>query len=267
MTGRTTTQIITIFIAVLLVDIHAAPASGPIIERSDWQQYFDQHEATGTIVISDDRQGLGQTYVFNPPRANKRYNPASTFKIPHALFVLDAGIIKSATETIPWDKKERTYGPWNRDQTLSSAISNSTVWVFEKFANELGSEQEKSYLKKIRYGNQDPSGKSPFWIKGNLQITALEQIEFLKQLHGNKLPFQPEHQELIKDIITIERTDNSLLRAKTGWSGEIGWWIGWLEQPSGPIFFALNINTPNRAKDLPKREAVVRSVLNFFLKK
>ena len=51
------------------------------------------------------------------------------------------------------------------------------------------------------------------------------------------------------------------LRAKTGWDGKIGWWVGWVEQPNGPVFFALNIDTPNRTADLAKRQTITRHVL------
>jgi hypothetical protein len=33
------------------------------------------------------------------------------------------------------------------------------------------------------------------------------------------------------------------------------------EWPQGPVFFALNIDMPNGAKDLPKRERIARAVL------
>ena len=31
---------------------------------------------------------------------------------------------------------------------------------------------------------------------------------------------------------------------KTGWEGRHGWWVGWVEWSAGPVFFALNIDTP-----------------------
>jgi beta-lactamase class D len=37
--------------------------------------------------------------------------------------------------------------------------------------------------------------------------------------------------------------------------------VGWVETATGPVFFALNIDTPGRLDDLPKREQVVRAVL------
>ena len=59
----------------------------------------------------------------------------------------------------------------------------------------------------------------------------------------------------------MEAGRNWILRAKTGWEGRMGWWVGWAEWPTGPVFFALNIDTPNRMDDLFKREAIVRAIL------
>lgn len=42
----------------------------------------------------------------------------------------------------------------------------------------------------------------------------------------------------------------------------MGWWAGWVEWPTGPVFFALNIDTPNRAGDLAKREQIARAILH-----
>jgi beta-lactamase class D OXA-2 len=75
-------------------------------------------------------------------------------------------------------------------------------------------------------------------------------------------PFRVEHQRLLKDIMIVEAGRDWILRAKTGWSGRVGWCVGWVEGPTGPVFFALNIDTPKRLDDLPKQEAVVRAILS-----
>ena len=59
-----------------------------------------------------------------------------------------------------------------------------------------------------------------------------------------------------------QATSDWILRAKTGWEGRYGWWVGWVETPEGAVFFALNIDTPRRLEDLPKREQIVRAVLH-----
>ena len=83
-------------------------------------------------------------------------------------------------------------------------------------------------------------------------FAAQEQIAFLRKLYHNELPFRVEHQRLVKDLMIVEAGRNWILRAKTGWEGRMGWWVGWVEWPTGPVFFALNIDTPNRMDDLFK---------------
>ncbi len=231
------------------------------VERADWGAFFSRFKAEGTIVICDERTATKGYMAFNSERAGKRYSPASTFKIPHALFALDSGAVHDEFEIIIWDRTKRSVSSWNQDQDLRSSMRHSVVWVYERFAEVIGEHKEREYLGRIQYGNQDPTGTSPFWVEGNLQITAHEQIDFLRKLYRNELPFSIAHQRLVKDVILMEAGREWILRGKTGWSGTIGWWVGWAEHPAGPVFFALNIDTPGRLEDLPKREAITRAIL------
>ena len=231
-------------------------------QGTEWAKYFKQYNAKGTIVVLDKRAEQEKTWVYNPARAQQRYSPASTYKIPHSLFALDASLVKDEFQVFEWDGVERGYPPHNQDQNLRSAIRNSAVWVYDIFAKQLGEKSSGNYLKKITYGNTDPStDKGSYWIDGKLAISAHEQIEFLQQLFKNELPFKLEHQLLVKDIMVVEAKKTWILRAKTGWQGRHGWWVGWVEWPTGPVFFALNIDTPERMKDLYKRQAIVRDIL------
>jgi beta-lactamase class D len=251
-----------IFSIVTLVLLYPSPVfSKTVTEREDWSEYFDEANAKGTIVVSDERSGSKETMAFNASRGRQRYSPASTFKIPHALFALDSGIIQDEFQTFSWDGVKRSFPGWNQDQNLRSSMRNSVVWVYEGFAKVIGEEGERAYLEKVQYGNQKPTGDQPFWVEGHLKISAEEQIEFLKKLYRNELPFSLVHQRLVKDIMISEAGRTWILRAKTGWSGTVGWWVGWVEHPEGPVFFALNIDTPDRLDDLPKRESITRQIL------
>jgi len=231
-------------------------------ERSDWQKFFKEYTAKGTIVVVDERAGSKLTWVYDEPRAQKRYLPASTFKIPHTLFALDAGIVRDEFQIFRWDGTKNSYETWNRDQNLRSSMRNSVVWVYQMIAKNIGENRAQDYLNKISYGNADPSGGvDGYWLDGKLRISAHEQIFFLRRLYQNNLPFRVEHQRLVKDIIVVEAGRDWILRAKTGWEGRMGWWVGWVEWPTGPVFFALNIDTPNRTADLQKREAISRAIL------
>ncbi|WP_411845215.1 class D beta-lactamase [Roseibacillus persicicus] len=229
--------------------------------KPEWGKVFHRQNAKGTIVIVDEREDEPVSLVFDRERAGTRFCPASTFKIPHALFALDAGVVRDEFQVFPWDGKKRWLEAWNSDQNLRSSMRNSVVWVYERFAEEIGEEREKEYLERSGYGNQIPTGEQPFWLEGDLRISAFEQIAFLQKLYRNELPFSKEHQRLVKDVMIVEAKKSWILRAKTGWNGSVGWWVGWVEHPEGAVFFALNIETPRRMEDLPKREGIAREIL------
>ena len=239
-------------------------------QRADWAATFDQAGAAGTIAVLDLRQDEARRLAHNAERAQQRFSPASTFKVPHALFALDAGVVRDEFQVFEWDGEKRWMEAWNRDQDLRSSMRNSVVWVYQKFARAIGEAREREYMEKINYGNADPSGGiDRFWIEGDLKISPIEQIEFLRRLYYNELPFAVEHQRLVKDLMINEAanewTREWILRAKTGWSTSsepgIGWWVGWVEWPEGPVFFALNIDMPNGIDDTAKRIRIAREVL------
>ncbi len=245
-----------------LTFISTAHAQEKPQERADWGKYFAEFNAKGTIVVADERAGIRSTFFYDEARAKQRYSPASTYKIPHTLMALDAGAVRDEFQVFRWDGVARSFAAHNQDQDLRSAMRNSTIWVYEKFAKEIGVNKAQDYLRKLNYGNQDPTtARGNYWVDGNLAVSAYEQISFLKKLYRNELPFRIEHQRLVKDIMIVEAGRDWILRAKTGWEGRMGWWVGWVEWPSGPVFFALNIDTPNRMDDLHKREDIVRAIL------
>ena len=233
--------------------------------QKNWAKFFTDAQVQGTIAVLDQRNQ--SALVYDLKRAQTPFIPASTFKIPHALFALDAGIIKDEFQVLPWDGVKRTFDFWNRDQNLRSSIRQSVVWVYQRFARELGETREREYLKRIDYGNAQPTGGiDQFWLTGGLRISAIEQITFLQKLYRNQLPFRIDHQRLVKDVMINEAQKDYILRAKTGWATDrktvdLGWWVGWVERPDGVVFFALNIDMPNGLKDAGKRQLIARKIL------
>ena len=80
-------------ILVLLSFISSTNAAEPATERADWKKHFDGARTKGTIVVIDERTSRRGAFVYNATRANERYSPASTFKIPHTLFALQEGAV------------------------------------------------------------------------------------------------------------------------------------------------------------------------------
>lgn len=250
--------------ALLVLLAGAAGAAESFAPRPDWERHFAEAGAAGTIVVVDERDGA--CWVWDAARAAERFAPASTFKVPHALVALDAGVVRDEFQTFKWDGAERQIKSWNRDQDLRSSMRNSVVWVYQEFARAIGAERERAYLEKLDYGNRTVGDAvDAFWLDGSLRISALEEVAFLRRLYRNELPFAVEHQRLVKDVMINEAGRDWILRAKTGWQArlerQIGWWVGWVERPEGAVFFALNIDMPGGAADAPKREAVARAVL------
>lgn len=250
---------------------HAASISS-VRERSEWGKYFSDRNVTGTIYIVDERPG-GGNFVYNRDRAERRFTPASTFKIPHALFALDAGIVKDEFQVFPWDGVKRSVGiekydaVWNSNQTLPLSMRYSVVWLYQQFARKLGVKRETNYMSRSDYGNATVGEDiERFWLDGSLKISALEQVAFLQKLYRNQLPFAVEHQRLVKDTIVSEAGSDYKIRSKTGWgtlndNSGIGWYVGWVEHDDGAVFFASNIDMPNGEEDLSKRTSIVREIL------
>lgn len=250
-------------LALLAALAPVARADVPPRERADWARLFADAGVRGTVVVVDER--VDSTWVHDPARGRTRFLPASTFKLPHALFALDAGVVRDEFQVFRWDSTRHAIASWNGDQDLRSSMRHSVVWVYQDFARRLGEARERAYLRRIGYGNADPSGGlETFWLDGALRISAFEEVAFLRRLHRNALPFRVEHQRLVKDVMIVEAGRDWILRAKTGWgarvSPQVGWWVGWVERPEGAVFFALNLEVTGDA-DLPKREAVARAVL------
>lgn len=251
------------FVTSLLITFLTTPAHAN--SELEVEKIFADANVKGTLVIRDLRPN-GQSLVYNESRANKRYMPASTFKIAHALIALDAGIVNDEFQVFPWDGKKRSITSWNQDQDLRSSIRVSALWLYQQWAEKIGVEKEQKYLELMAYGNTT-IGKdvSKFWIDDSLKISANEQIDFLEKLYKNQLPFDVADQRLIKDLMVNEAGYEWILRAKSGWGAtprkSIGWWVGWVEKKDGPVFFALNIDMPNGTEDASKRKSIPRKVL------
>lgn len=231
---------------------------------SPFEDAFAAWNAEGTLRI--ERLSDGTAWAHNPERAAERYFPASTFKILHSLIALQTGAVANEDEIIPWDGVARNIESWNEDQSLRDAVGNSSVPTFVEIARRIGVKRLSEQVRRVGYGNQQVGDTTNrFWLRGPLQISADEQIDFLKRLHSRQLPFDPAIQETVIDIITIREGDDWVLRAKTGWeiasSPGIGWFVGWLETPYDNHFFALNIDMVEH-QHRKAREAIVLRALS-----
>jgi beta-lactamase class D len=224
---------------------------------------FAQRGMDGTIVISSLRGG--QTFIHNDPRANHRFSPASTFKILNALIALEEKAISGKDDALKWDGRTYPMPDWNRDQTLESAFKVSCVWCFQELARRVGAEKYRKYLRKSDYGElREPFVETTFWLDGSLEISAIEQVEFLKKVNQRSLPFRASSYETLRQIMLVDQTPGFTIRAKTGLAAiskpNIGWYVGYVEKPKDVWFFATNMEV-RQGMDLSLRQKLTREVL------
>ena len=79
-----------------------------------------------------------------------------------------------------------------------------------------------------------------FWLDGSLRISAAGQVDFLKRLIGRSLSYSATSYEELQNVMLREETSSYQLRAKTGWTGSIGWFVGYVETSDDTWIFALN---------------------------
>jgi beta-lactamase class D len=225
-------------------------------------EIFARHRARGTLVIAALRGGT--QWVHGPARARTRFSPASTFKVGNSLIALHLGVIDER-QVLRWDGKDRGRQEWNQDHTLESALRVSCVWCYQALARRIGAARYRELLSRIGYGNAIV-GKdvTTFWLDGSLQISALEQIAFLRAVAERKLPFKAAAYDALARIMVLEKTPRYVLRAKTGWSKErrpeLGWLIGEVTVGDQWWLFAMNVDLMSDA-DAPKRLAITRDAL------
>ena len=225
-----------------------------------------QQSAAMVIIETSSSRRL----TCNTGRANERFVPASTFKIPHTLIALQSEAVASIEVRFPWDGQDRGVPSWNRDLSLREAVTASAPWVFQHIAVRIGHDTEAAWIDRLDYGNEnvgDSSNLRHFWLSGPTRISANEQVDFLIRLRNRELPASESVvSQTIAALHVAETQEGYIIYGKTGamlpiddngflrsGSEELlpkamertGWFVGWVERPDmagGPVFFAYNLD-------------------------
>lgn len=230
--------------------------SDTIVVRQDFKKYFDSCGVTGSIAIYDN---VNKKWILSDTVDTKVEKlPASTFKIINLLIALETKTIKDENEVVKWpgitDTIKYGYRPEiYHDISVKEAFEVSAGWAFVELAKKIDRAEYKKYLTLCNYGNVNLSQKdADFWNFGDLGISPINQVEFLKKLYNEKLPFSKRNMEIVKRVMLSEQTANYSIRSKTGWTREngynIGWWVGYVENKNGVYFFATRL-LKKREKD------------------
>ena len=230
-------------------------------EENKIEDLYRSNNINGSILIESADGKVKYQHNVNDQES---FIPASTFKIPNTLIILEEGLIKDQFEVIKWDGKEREYTQWNKDQTLKSAFQYSCVWCYQHYARQVGDKKYHTYLRKFDYGNiLTGSDVARFWLDGELRISVKDQINFLRKVHAEELPIQKSHIKTLKDIMLSEEHKNYKIWSKTGWSGKDGWFIGYLLTENKTWFFANHIEI-HKKSDLEFRKKLTMETLRIL---
>ncbi len=221
------------------------------VRAAEWQErpeiaaVFAGVNAQGTFVLYDLK--ADRFVGHNRERAEMRFVPASTFKIPNTLIGLSVGAIRDVDEVLPYGGKPQSVKAWERDMSLREAIQISNVPVYQELARRIGLERMRTEVARLHYGNTEiGTVVDRFWLDGPLRISAVEQVRFLARLTAKELPVSAEAQAAVRDILLVEQTSEWSLFAKTGLalsvSPSVGWWVGWVEKSGRVYVFALNMD-------------------------
>jgi beta-lactamase class D len=236
-------------------------------ERADLRRFFEAERVTGTIALFDSEDGV--TSCSDLERCARGYVPASTFKIPNSMIALENSVVDDPETALPWDGKRYAVESWNQDHTLRTAMQVSCVPCFQAIAKKIRPEHMADWVTRLDYGNHDISGGiDRFWLSGNLRISPLEQLDFLRRFDGNALPISERTADIVRDIITLDVGPDHVLRGKTGMASppnepqEVGWFVGWVELGERRIFFATAIDGHEEDVEvLPVRRRLTEAVL------
>ena len=232
-------------------DLQASARGAPMEREVDLSRFFESIDPNDAAFVLLNGE-TGVVIRHNPARAQQRFIPASTYKIPNSLIALEAGVVSGPDHLIRWDstasRDSGFWAPvWSQDHTLRSAIRNSVYWYYQALAREIGAERMQRYLRQFGYGNQSIGGGiDRFWLDGDLRISSDEQVRFLRRMYNGDLGVSERSTAIVKNIILLEDTPEYRLSGKTGTADvtptrELAWLVGYVEREGTPWFFALNI--------------------------
>lgn len=217
-------------------------AEGKKTKELHIEQLFDGRD--GTMVLKNLKND--QMYVYNRERSEERFTPESTFKVPNSLIGLETGAVRDEYEVKRWDGVMREFESWNRDHSLASAIRESAIWFYQDMARDIGVTNMEKFVNQIGYGNRDISGGiAEFWLDSTLEISAIEQVDFLEGLVEEDLPFTEKNQKTVKRIMIQDEQDEYTLHGKTGTRLSdmgLGWYVGFIETEKETWVFAVNLD-------------------------
>ena len=247
-----------LFLLVILTTADAASERGGTTHLDPAQHADVIGERSVTFLAVDTASN--QRYVYGADGIDQRHRPFSTFKIPNLLIALETGVEQSLQSSRDWNPELRPATEvwpqdWTQDQTLLSAFRKSVVWYFRDIALEVGGAEYRRWLEIFNYGNAEaPDENDLFWLRGPLEISVVEQTEFISGLIEGRFPVSDASIQALIEASRLDEHEGYVLHGKTGagsvnagWTGPFeGWLVGWVERPGQkPVVYALFVEGPS----------------------
>jgi beta-lactamase class D len=164
-------------------------------------------------------------------------------------------------------------------------MKESVVWYSRQITAALGAERFDDYVREFHYGNEDVSGDpgknnglTNAWLGSSLEISPLEQLEFLRKVVGQELPVSPRAFEMTRALVDVGMQPGGWhVYGKTGagpsrnpdgtrvMGQPWGWFVGWAVKGDRTIVFARLTRDTERPAVSPgraAREAVLRDLFS-----
>lgn len=267
-----------------LVVLFSACGRNNIHEVTAWQQIFSSRGIDSACFELRDHNHEEMYYLNRHRVAEQRFMPASTFKTFLSLVALETNVALDEKLVIPWDGQNYNRAEWQKDMDMREALKVSSEPYYRELARRIGKPELQKWIDSVKYGNMKMGDSvSHCWVDNSLQITADEQVGYIKKLYFDKLPFSQRSQRIVKSLMLHEDSTNYKLYYKTGtgiYPGSdkkyIVWLIGFIEiketqknvetkqQETNfkPYFFAMNFDTNNEELLNPdNRVDIVKTIL------
>lgn len=270
-------QVFAVFIMVAFIFSACchATATNTIIEPAsvknlDLRTMFPRLDAAFILLDMDSKK----MWQYAPERCQQKSSPCSTFKIPNTLIALETGVATGADFMLPWDGTQHPIKPWNKDQTLRSAFTDSCVWFYKEIARRINAQRMQHFLDLFTYGNMDISaGIDCFWLSSSLLISPMQQLDFLYRLKTAQVPVSPANVQLLLDLMYHSEKNGVTVRGKTGTAGDpvkqvavSGWYVGYAEYGKRNFAFVTFLTGKDNPSGRHARDIIVPFLLNFIPK-
>ncbi len=223
-----------VFVITIAAFLMESCAGNRIHDRPELAENFAKEGISNACFILRDHTHE-EIYYYNKDRCVKRFSPASTFKIFNSLVGLETAIAADDQFVIKWDSVVRWNPEWNRDMNMRDAFKMSNLAYYQELARRIGRNNMQHYLDTVNYGNKNIGPKiDEFWLNDSLQISADEEVGFVKRLYFDELPFSERSQRIVRSMMLREETPAYKLYYKTGTQlksdSMLCWIVGFVEK-------------------------------------